>query len=572
MSAPPDVTEPVEAAPEPATASRQLRTWLAWTATVVGIVVVWVALVTPNRLDRMSVGVLLRIPIEGLVVVGVGLLLPPRARRIMAAVFGALLGVLVIVKVLDLGFLAALDRPFNPVTDLVDFGPAVGVLSDSVGPVWTFVVVVAALLFVASIPVLLALAVVRMTSFAAAHRRTSVRTVAGLAVAWLVCAVVGVQFVAHEPVASRSAADLAYNHGRAVDTAIRDQHTFKAALTAKDSFAIKPGKDLLTGLRGKDVIVAFVESYGRVAVQGTSFSKPVDAVLNAGTEKLQAAGFSSRSAFVTSPTFGGISWLAHSTFQSGLWIDNQRRYNDLVGSSRFTLSDAFNRAGWRTVADVPSDKGFWPQGKSFYHYDQLYNAGNVGYKGPKFSYATMPDQYILSAFQRMELDKPHRAPVMAEIDLVSSHTPWAPLPRMVPWDQVGDGSIFNPMPAQGQSPKAVWRHASQVQAAYGQSIQYSLNTLVSFVQNLHDNNLVLVLLGDHQPATIVSGSNPGHDAPITIVAHDPRVMNQIASWGWQDGMLPSPSAPVWPMDAFRNRFLTAFGPHPTAQPPPGGAR
>ena len=41
---------------------------------------------------------------------------------------------------------------------------------------------------------------------------------------------------------------------------------------------------------------------------------------------------------------------------------------------------------------------------------------------------------------------------MAEIDLVSSHTPWAPLPRMVDWTSVGDGSVFAAMPAQGQSP------------------------------------------------------------------------------------------------------------------------
>jgi hypothetical protein len=570
MHAPPDVTES-GAAPEPER-RRRLRTLVAWTATILAVVVVWIALVAPNRLDRLSIGALVRIPIEGLVVVGVGLLLPPRARRIMAAVVGALLGLVVIAKILDIGFIAALDRPFNPITDLVYFGPAVGVLHDSVGTIWTVVVVLGALFLVASIPVLLALAVVRLTSLTARHPKTSVRTVGGLTAVWLVCAVVGVQFVAHEPVAARSAADLAYNHARAVDTAIRDQHTFKAALTAKDPFALKPGNDLLTGLRGKDVIVAFVESYGRVAVQGTSFSKPVDAVLNAGTDKLRAAGYSTRSAFLTSPTFGGISWLAHSTFQSGLWIDNQRRYNDLVGSSRLTLSDAFNRAGWRTVGDVASDKGNWPQGKSFYHYDQLYNSSNVGYKGPKFSYATMPDQYVLSAFQRMELAKPHHTPVMAEIDLVSSHTPWSPLPHMVPWDQVGDGSIFNGMPAQGQSPKVVWRHASRVQAAYGQSVQYSVTALISFVQTFHDNNLVLVLLGDHQPATIVSGSNPGHDVPITIIAHDPHVMDQIASWGWQDGMLPSPSAPLWPMDAFRNRFLTAFGPHPTALPPTGRGR
>ena len=565
-----ELIQPTTATPEPL--RRRVRKWLRWTVTAIAVVVVWIALVAPNRLDRLSFGALLRIPIEGLILVALAVVLPPRARRILAAVAGAVVGVLVILKVLDMGFIAALDRPFNPVTDLVDFGPAVGVLNDSVGPVWTTLAVIVAMLLIASVPVLLALAVVRMTGFAVEHRTASVRTVAGLTAVWLVCAVAGVAFVSGEPVASRSAADFAYTHGRAVDTAIHDQNTFKAALTAKDPFAIKPGRDLLTGLRGKDVIVAFVESYGRVAVQDTPFSKAVDGVLNEGTQRLQAAGFSSRSAFLTSPTFGGLSWLAHSTFQSGLWIDNQRRYNDLVGSSRFTLSDAFKRAGWRTVGDVPSNTGAWRQGTSLYHYDQLYNARNVGYKGPKFSYAAMPDQYILSAFQRMELDKPHRAPVMAEIDLVSSHTPWAPLPRMVPWDQVGDGSIFDPMPAQGQSPKAVWRHASHVQAAYGQSIQYSLNTLVSFLQNFHDDNLVLILLGDHQPATIVSGSKPGHDAPITIIAHDPHVMDQIASWGWQDGMLPSPSAPVWPMDAFRNRFLTAFGPHPGAPVPAGRGR
>ena len=27
-------------------------------------------------------------------------------------------------------------------------------------------------------------------------------------------------------------------------------------------------------------------------------------------------------------------------------------------------------------------------------------------------------------------------------------------------------------------------------------------------------------------------------------------------------MRPGPHAPVWPMDAFRDRFLTAYGPRP----------
>jgi hypothetical protein len=253
--------------------------------------------------------------------------------------------------------------------------------------------------------------------------------------------------------------------------------------------------------------------------------------------------------------------------QSGLWIDSQLRYDQLVASNRFTLSDAFKRAGWRTVSDVPSNSRDWPQGTSFYHYDKLYDARNVGYAGPNFSYASMPDQYTLSALHRMELAKPTRAPVMAEIDLVSSHTPWAPLPHLVDWNKVGDGSVFDGMPAQGQSPDVVWRNSNRVRAAYGQSIQYSLSALISFVQTSGNKNLVLVLLGDHQPATIVSGARPDHDVPITIIAHDSKVMDRISSWGWQDGMLPSPHAPVWPMDAFRDRFLTAYGPQPVRRSP-----
>jgi hypothetical protein len=114
------------------------------------------------------------------------------------------------------------------------------------------------------------------------------------------------------------------------------------------------------------------------------------------------------------------------------------------------------------------------------------------------------------------------------------------------------------MPQQGQPPSVVWRSAQKVKAVYGQSIRYSLNSLFSFVANSHDKNLVVVALGDHQPGTTASGHNASHQVPISIIAHDPKVMDQISSWGWQNGMLPDPKAPVWPMDSFRNRFLTAY--------------
>ena len=63
----------------------------------------------------------------------------------------------------------------------------------------------------------------------------------------------------------------------------------------------------------------------------------------------------------------------------------------------------------------------------------------------------------------------------------------------------------------------------------------------------------------NEAATIVSGDHADHDVPITVVARDRGVLDSISGWGWEPGMLPSRNAPVWRMDAFRDRFLAAFG-------------
>jgi hypothetical protein len=76
---------------------------------------------------------------------------------------------------------------------------------------------------------------------------------------------------------------------------------------------------------------------------------------------------------------------------------------------------------------------------------------------------------------------------------------------------------------------------------------------------------VLVLLGDHQAAPVITGPDAGRDVPISIVTRDRGLLDRIAEWGWQDGLRPGPQAPVWPMEDFRDRFLTAFGPGPTPE-------
>ena len=104
----------------------------------------------------------------------------------------------------------------------------------------------------------------------------------------------------------------------------------------------------------------------------------------------------------------------------------------------------------------------------------------------------------------------------------------------------------------------VWSNTNTVRQFYGQSIQYSMTALTSWVTELNDPNLVLILLGDHQPHTAVTGPGASHDVPVSIITRAPSVLKQVASWHWQNGLLPDLGAPLEPMDAFRNQFLGAF--------------
>ncbi|GAA5190273.1 hypothetical protein GCM10023322_45050 [Rugosimonospora acidiphila] len=535
------------------------RVGLAWLLTTLAALFVFFALVGPIRLDMLTFSGLVRIPVEGLLGVLLILALPPRPRRVVAAVLGAVLGLLTILKIIDMGFYEVLDRPFDPVLDWVLIGDGANFVERAAGPAGEIGAWIAAVLLVLAVVTFMTLAVLRLSRIVVRHRRNSVRTVAVLGFAWVLCAVFGAQILPDVSVASTDAATLAYGEVAQLPADVKDQKVFRAEM-AQDQFANTPGDQMLTALRGKDVLVTFVESYGVVALQDPQ----VDAVLDAGTKELEAAGFGARSALLTSPTFGGGSWLAQSTLMSGLWVDNQQRYNDLVAGHRLSLTTAFGRTGSRIVGVEPAVTEAWPQG-AYYGFDKLYTAQNTTYQGPRFNFSSIPDQYSLADFQRSERATGHD-PVMAFMALLSSHTPWAPIPHLVGWDSVGDGSIYDGMPQQTTGPVAAWRTSGGIRTAYMQSIQYTLSTLISYVKTYGDKNLVLVFLGDHQPASVVSGDHASRNVPITIVAGDPSVLDRISGWGWQDGLRPNAQAPLWRMDTFRDRFLTAFGSQPAPAP------
>jgi hypothetical protein len=461
-------------------ASRQTSGQLApRLVTTLACCLILLALLTPYELRLLSSGAFLRIPLEAVLGLAFLLLLPEKARWVAAGLFGVMLGLLAIRKLLNLGFLAVLARPFDPSVDWVLLKNAMRFLAGAIGPLPAIGCLAATVICCTGLVIVMANSVHRVTRLVTGHNVAATRAVVVLAAMWLGCAVFGTHIVPGVNVATAGSADyLQHRHARAVN---RDVQKNLATSAESDSFANTPDDQLLTALHGKDVVFAFVESYGRSALEDSEFASQISAVLDAGNHRLSAAGFDSRSAFLTSPTAGGGSWLAHGTLLSGLWIDKQGRYDELATSQRLTLTQAFRRANWRTVGVMPGNDAAWPASESL-GYDHVYSAQDMRYRGPHFSWATMPDQYTLLEFERTEHAPRNRQPVMAEISLVSSHAPWEPIPRFIDWGDVGDGSVFGSMATTNDPPEAILtRKLGRVRAAYRASIEYSLTSLISYV-------------------------------------------------------------------------------------------
>jgi hypothetical protein len=526
------------------------------TSVLAGALVLF-ALLLPNRLERVNFEAFLRIPAEGILLAVLLLALPPRSRRIMAVVSGVFLGLLTILKFVDMGFYQVLARPFDLVLDWILLNDATDFLRESFGRTGQVLAVVGVIVLFVAVLVLTTLATVRLTNLMVRHRPVAARTTLILGVAWITCVTLGVQ-VTGVAVATKGNAEFLSNRVEQVRAGLRDGRVFEKQ-AAVDAFATTPPDQLLTGLRGKDVLFTFVESYGRTAIDDPAMATRIDATLKEGTQSLKSAGFESRSAWLRSPVTGAGSWLAHSTFLSGLWIKNQQRYRSLTTSDRATLTSYFQKTGaWRTVGIVPGVRRAWPEGR-YFGLDHIYDSEHLGYHGPYFSWTPVPDQFSMEAFERLEHGKKNRDPIMAEIILASSHNPWSPIARMIDWDELGDGSVFHEIKKEGTDPKEVWKDPESVRTEYRRAIEYSLRSLTEWVERYGDENTVLVFLGDHQPVPTVTAGNSSKDVPITIVAHDKKVLDRISDWGWTDGLKPAENAPTWGMDKFRDRFMTAYG-------------
>ena len=363
---------------------------------------------------------------------------------------------LLLVKVLNIGFFTAFDRPFKPVDDSGYLGIGIETLRDGVGRSYAdLVVVVAAVLSVVvlAIPVL---ALLRVTRVAAVHRDWALRSAAVLGALWVAL------YVAGTPVASSSTASLAVQEVRLVHTGLADRGAL-ARGSPRPLRATPPTSCSPTCAAGRPARVRGELRQGRG--QGSSFSPGVARCCTGAALGL-AAGFSARSAFLPRRRWRPRQ-LAHSTLQSGITVDGQRA----TSSSRRTAHPhrVVQARGWRRSATCGNHRAWasaLPLRPDLRPAQPRLRSG--------FGLPPMPDRAASRLQRRGSPTSPR--PLFAGVDLISSHAvdedPSSSL------GQVGDGSIFQPIPPAASRSLL----GDSTRAARPAIDQYSLSTVFSFVQ------------------------------------------------------------------------------------------
>ncbi|MFL4470592.1 sulfatase-like protein [Tateyamaria armeniaca] len=519
---------------------------------ILAAAVIFAVLVLPNHPGTMKWSALNRWPLE-LPVLLLGMVAVGRRFGITYAV-ALLLVVAVVIKVADYAMFSAFNRTFNPILDTFLIGAGLSLLRDSIGGVLT-------------VPSVVGIAAALIALFIILER--SLRTWAALGpslplrVTAAACALLGAGWAAADAGHhldywrfDKSPPGTAWTTRLTVKRGIEVQQTAtELARFARDAQNdVNADADgLLNALHGRDVILIWIESYGRASFDNPLYAPTHLATLKKAEAEIAQTGMAMKSGWLTSPTSGGQSWLAHGAFASGLWTSDNGRYNAMLASGHKWLFHFAQEAGYRTSAIMPAITVGWPESLVM-GFDLVIPAADIPYKGDRFRWVTMPDQFTLATYPA--LLPPDPRPDFVQIALISSHAPWTPIPDMVPWQDVGDGTIFNDMAARGPAPKALWRDRDAVRDAYRRSVDYVLRATFSHVARLADAAPLVIVAGDHQAAGFVAGSD-NMDVAVHMIG-PAEVLQRIEHWGWSDGLIPAPDGPVRRMDSFRNAFLDAF--------------
>lgn len=530
-------------------------TWRQVALAVVAAFVLHLVLIQPNHPAAVAWDALLLIPLELpailLALIAIG---QARIRRWVRLALVLGLAAIAALKAADFVMFTSLNRGFNPVADLPLIGSLHNLTVGAFGPLAASGAVVVSVLAVMGVALVLWWA---CAVWSALPRSSGVARAAGIGAviaSALVIADVGQKMgrwsLPYTAPATAFTARVGVERIAMAQDTLADLRAFRAAAN-QDPFAHQPG---LFDLVDRDVVVIFVESYGRTSLDTPFYSDLHRTTLTEAEDRLGTLGLSMASTLLRSPTQGGQSWLAHATFANGLWIDNQTAYGAALTSGRQTLFHLAGKAGFRTAAVMPQITLDWPEAQ-FMGFDTILAARDLGYKGTPMNWITMPDQFTFAAMDRL-LPPNGDTPTFVQIATGSSHAPWVPVPQLLDWNALGDGTIFDPLVAASDPPRVVWQDHDRVRAQYRLAVDYALQVVFGYAALHADDPPLMIVLGDHQAAGFVALDERPH-VPMHVIGPD-HLVAALSDAQFRPGLIPPSLAVPRSMADMRAHLIRAL--------------
>ena len=312
----------------------------------------------------------------------------------------------------------------------------------------------------------------------------------------------------------------------------------------------------LQKLRGQNVLVFVVESYGQSVLDRPEIFARVAPEYGRFEADLAPRGFRIASRILDSSTYGGRSWLAQASLLTGVPTFDQYQYELLRAARPRSIAQVFAAAGYRTVLAQPGTVRESDQ-PDLLHFERHYFARDLGYAGPRFGWATMPDQFVLDAVHRRELAGARTRPLFVVEALVSSHVPWSDLPPVVEdWSRLGDGSSYRDLPS--RTYVTHWLSLESASQAYADSIVYDLEVLRRYIATRVQGDSLLVIVGDHQPHSAVTGQGPARGVPVHVLSRNGAFIDPFRARGYTAGMLADPALPHPGLDTLLRDLIVDF--------------
>jgi hypothetical protein len=93
-------------------------------------------------------------------------------------------------------------------------------------------------------------------------------------------------------------------------------------------------------------------------------------------------------------------------------------------------------------------------------------------------------------------------------------------------------------------------------------VAYAVDVVGSWAARFVDDGTLLIALGDHQPAPLITGEDAPRTVPVHVISGDPALVSPFETLGFRAGVVPDTVSGVVRMDDFRGWFLRTFSDTP----------